>query len=134
MLSRISRTIPPLFAHLGAYAQLVAHDVEAALSVLWRLIGAILLLLCLAIALVVAAAGVVIATFWFTDYRWLVTAAVIAVLLGAGLLATGLVRSSIQRLSRSFDGLRAELRVDAALLQRRFVTSASKVVVEESAT
>jgi uncharacterized membrane protein YqjE len=134
VLSRISRTIPPLLAHLGAYSRLVAHDVEAALHLLRRLIGAVLLLLCLGTALVISTAGVMIAAAWVTSYRWAVTAAVIAVLLCGCLLAFRLARSSVARLSSSFDRLRTELQVDAALLKQRFGTSISRVVVEESTT
>lgn len=134
MLSRISRTLPPLLAHLGAYSHLVAHDVAAALSVLRRLIGAVLLLLCLGTALVISTAGVVIAASWFTSYRWPVAAAVIAALLSGCLLASRLARSSVARLSTSFDRLRAELQVDAAMLRQRFGTSVSQAVVEESTT
>lgn len=134
MLSRMSRTIPLLLGHFGAYAQLMARDVEAALAYLRRLIGAILLLSCLATALVVATAGVAIAASWFTDYRWPVTAVVIALLFGGCFLAVRLVRSSVLQLSNSFDGLRTELQVDAAMLQQRFGSAATHGVVEESAT
>lgn len=134
MLSRIGRTIPLLLAHLGAYSELVGHEVEAALAFLRRFIGAILLLSCLATALVVATSGVVIAAAWFTSYRLPVTVAVLAVLLGGCLVATRLVRSSARLLSGSFDRLRAELQVDAALFQRRFGTSEPRAVAEESVT
>ena len=134
MLSQVGRTIPPLLAHLGAYSELVAHDAQAALAFLRRLVGAILLLFSLATALVVATSGVVIAAAWFTSYRLPVTVAVIAVLLGGCLVATRLVRSSARLLSGSFDRLRAELQVDAALLQRRFGTTAASAIVEESVT
>jgi uncharacterized membrane protein YqjE len=130
----MSRALPLLIAHLGAYGQLLARDAGAALAFLRRLVGAVLLFSCLAIALVVATSGVVIAAAWFTSYRWPVIAAVIILLVGGCLLAARLVRSSVLRLSNSFDGVRTELQVDAALLQRRFGTPDTRAVVEEPAT
>lgn len=132
MLSRIGQTIPSLLAHLGAYAQLTANDVAAAFSSCRRMVGASLLLCCLATALLVATSGVLIAAAWLTTYRWPVVAAVILALLVGCIVATRRLRASLLLLSDSFDGLRSELNLDAALLRRRFSTSGSPALVEES--
>jgi hypothetical protein len=115
-----------LLAHLGAYLELVAHDVEAAFASLRRLIRAILLLFCLATALVVTMSGVVIATAWFTSFRWPVTVAVSRCCSAAASSQSGW--SGHRRCgSGSFDPA-CRAAVDAALLKHRFGTSVNAVV------